>query len=291
MRVSLLDSPGGVFDFGQAVLDTDTIASEAAPDAFTFHWTFGVVALDAQQATDDFVSILFDLEQSGYAAFDNLSIVASDTPGVVDSDTDGVPDDADNCPSTPNPGQEDADDDGGGDACEPCAAPQKGCLRAAKASLELKRSVEPAKDELAVRWANGPPIALAELADPTNDTKYSLCVYDAEGPVIEASVPPGDACPGCLKAVKTAGYKFKDKTGAGGGIVGLLAKSTESRSKLAVKGKGTALDDPAKLPFAEPVTAQVANPDTGLCMEAVFEGPGEVKKNDEALFKAKASSP
>ena len=38
------------------------------------------------------------------------------------ADADGVPDDADNCPATPNPGQEDTDGDGVGDACDNCAA-------------------------------------------------------------------------------------------------------------------------------------------------------------------------
>src|SRR6185369_12965780 len=104
------------FDFSQTELDTATITGEAAPDQWTFHWKYGVVPLDASGATDGHVSILFDLLQSGYAAFDNLSIVASNTSGIVDQDNDGIPDDADNCPDVANPGQEDGNGDGVGDA-------------------------------------------------------------------------------------------------------------------------------------------------------------------------------
>ena len=50
MRVSLLDSPGGSFDFGQTVLDTAELTGVAAPNPWTFVWSYGVVSLNAWNA-------------------------------------------------------------------------------------------------------------------------------------------------------------------------------------------------------------------------------------------------
>jgi hypothetical protein len=81
--IRLLDSPGGVFNWSDAVLDEVTIIGETAPDQWTFHWTNHVVALDASGSTDGNISIVWDLVQSGYGAFDNLIITSSDEEGDV----------------------------------------------------------------------------------------------------------------------------------------------------------------------------------------------------------------
>ena len=65
-----------------------------------------------------------------------------------------------------------------------------------------------------------------------------------------------------------------------------IVKGSESnKSKALVKGKGPNLPDPplGSLPF--PVTAQLVNRETGVCMEGVFN---DAIKNDETQFKAKA---
>ena len=48
-------------------------------------------------------------------------VVGAACAGLDDRDEDGVPDEADNCPDTPNSDQMDTDGDGVGNACQPAA--------------------------------------------------------------------------------------------------------------------------------------------------------------------------
>ncbi len=95
MQVRLYDTPTGAFSFGApgALLDEGDVTGLAAPTPWAFAWKFGVVSLDATAASGSALTIVFDLKQSGYGAFDNLSIVAADSAGVVDRNNDGIPDD------------------------------------------------------------------------------------------------------------------------------------------------------------------------------------------------------
>mgnify|MGYP000024967525 CR=1 FL=1 len=101
MNVSLYESQGAAHNFAAPgkLLAEGTVTGTASPDAWTFNWKYGVVSLDATQATTSHVSVVFDLIQSGYAAFDNLSIVASGTTEVVDRNNDGIADDVVLCPA------------------------------------------------------------------------------------------------------------------------------------------------------------------------------------------------
>jgi hypothetical protein len=99
MRVSLYDTPTGVFDFGApgTLLSQGTAGGVDAPSPWTFAWTYDVVTLDATSVTGGSVTVVFDLLVSGYAAIDNLSIVSSEMPGVVDRNNNGIPDDQEGC--------------------------------------------------------------------------------------------------------------------------------------------------------------------------------------------------
>ncbi len=128
-RLTLYDDPGGSGGLGTGtLLDQQEITGPQGADQWTFNWTHHVVALDGSAATSGTVRLEWDLTQSGYAAFDNLIIAASDTEGGIGTDTDGdgIADEDDNCPNVANADQADANDNGIGDACESddaCADP------------------------------------------------------------------------------------------------------------------------------------------------------------------------
>lgn len=82
-RVSLLDDPSGTVPLTGVALDFADMTGPAGPNPWTFHWTRGSVSLNATGSTTGRVSIVFDLLQSGYGAFDNLIVQASDEPGTA----------------------------------------------------------------------------------------------------------------------------------------------------------------------------------------------------------------
>ena len=92
MHLSVYDSPGGTFSFSLpgTLLDEDTLES-GVPGAtpYTFNWAECATSFDISASFDGNITIVFDLLQSGYAAFDSIEIFSSSSTSSV-SEHDGL---------------------------------------------------------------------------------------------------------------------------------------------------------------------------------------------------------
>ena len=89
-QFSLYDNPTGAVGLGSgAALDIFNVSGTASARN-VFDWTTALGGLDASGSTNGNVILRIDLLSGGYAAIDNLRIVASNTPG----DVGGVPEPA-----------------------------------------------------------------------------------------------------------------------------------------------------------------------------------------------------
>ena len=91
-RLTLFDNPSGRTGLGEGrKLATATVTGTPSPKT-VFEWTSEVVALDGSGATNGKVILQLDLLEGGYAAFDNLRIVASDREGdLLGDDREAAP--------------------------------------------------------------------------------------------------------------------------------------------------------------------------------------------------------
>jgi hypothetical protein len=230
---------------------------------------------------------------------------------VSDLDDDGVLDELDNCPTTPNPTQADADGDKVGDACDAlnavvgsaCAPqPLAGCRtpRAALTStLQIKDKTPDKSDGLTWKWAKGAATTAAELADPSTDAGYALCIYgDTDAtPVLLAELiaAPGGLCKGkpCWKGLGkppgATGYKYNDPDLTPHGLQSINAKpGVDGKAQLTVKGKGANLRKPAVPVAAFPLKVQLQK--SGLCFEVAYDAT-DVVKNEPGLLTLKGPHP
>jgi hypothetical protein len=166
------------------------------------------------------------------------------------------------------------------------AAPDTRCRTAQKSSLNLRDHAGVTKDKLTWKWVKGQATTLAELGDPTATADYTLCVYDANGFLLGARAP-ADAIK--WTAFDSQGYKYIDATRTPTGIrrVFVGADATADRAKASVYGRGNNLPDPPLGNLPLPVTAQLYNEQTGICLEGVYDTV-DVIKNAPDQFKATA---
>jgi hypothetical protein len=81
--IKVVDVPDGNFNIynNYTILDEWTVTGiEPGATPYTFNWSLHNVSFNVSQATNGNVAIIWDLLQSGYAAFDNIRITSSQTP-------------------------------------------------------------------------------------------------------------------------------------------------------------------------------------------------------------------
>ncbi|MGH7790077.1 MAG: hypothetical protein ACRERC_24630, partial [Candidatus Binatia bacterium] len=166
------------------------------------------------------------------------------------------------------------------DGCGSVGQPSNSCTSASKASLKLGNSSNDAVDKVKFLWKGGPALLL-DMGDPTQSTRYELCIYDSRGVQSAMGVPPGAGW-----SSKSTGYRFKDIAAQNDGISLIITKASNlDKAKLKIAGKGVELPDTAAMPLVGPVTAQVYASD-GMCWEAEF-AESSFRRNDTGRFIAK----
>ena len=162
------------------------------------------------------------------------------------------------------------------DACDPqdgcfsTGAPSTSCLSPTKALLKIKDSATNDNgDNIKFLWRGGPSI-IPDMGDPTQTTRYELCVYDDRGVRLAMGVAPGAGWQSVGSPSAPTGYKYKDAAAAQQGVKLVRTKANNlDKARVQLVGKGAAMPDTAGLPLQYPVTAQLYASD-GVCWEAEF---------------------
>jgi hypothetical protein len=162
-----------------------------------------------------------------------------------------------------------------GTACP--SAPATGCSTAAKGKVLIKDSADPTKDKWLWKWKEGSLNAVA-LGDPTAQTDYAFCVYDAGGVVVGGSIFHGAP----EWKVTGSGFSYKDTALSRYGIKTIKLNVDAGSILVKASGANTGI---APLAVTFPLTAQLVNLDSGACWESAF---ATEKTNTASKVVAKA---
>jgi cysteine-rich repeat protein len=168
-----------------------------------------------------------------------------------------------------------------------CPPALQTCRTAQRSLLILEYGSDDGKDKLIWKWRKGAATTPEELADPTTAASYRLCLYagTTSALVAAATVPPDTEH---WRALGDAGFKYTDPARASDGIRTVLVKGgVQNKAKARIKGRGAGLPELAlPIPLPEPITAQLVNTQTGVCLGASYAGAGVIQ-NADGQFKAK----
>jgi hypothetical protein len=177
------------------------------------------------------------------------------------------------------------------DACDPqdgcfsTGTPSNSCTSGTRGLLKIRDSASDSKDGVKFLWRGGPAL-IADMGNPTQTTRYELCIYDNRGVRMAMGVPAGAGWDSIGSPSAPKGYKYKDSSASQDGIklIGTKASNLD-KARFKLSGKGTGLPDNSQLPLQYPVTAQLYASD-GLCWDIQFDQPSTLK-NDAGGFTAK----
>jgi hypothetical protein len=178
------------------------------------------------------------------------------------------------------------------DALLGCQNPVEPAPVCHEAAGKVALALDAPKGKASFSWQKG-SVDFADFGTPTDDTAYTLCVYEAgNAPVVELGVPGGGLCGGkdCWSTVgkpgQESGFRFKDASGANDGVRSVQLKAhAAGKAKLSLQAKGENTPAPALGDgLSAPVTAQLVSSE-GACWGAVFEAD-DLKKNDAERLKA-----
>jgi len=174
--------------------------------------------------------------------------------------------------------------------CPP--APSPTCRLPLNARLKLTKGTASARDKLRWGWRNSAGTTFADFGDPTTQTDYTLCLYDASAasqPLLAADAPADSMCAveECWEVYSAnTVYLYVDGRHVVGGLSLLKLKSPPGGTNLQAKGGGATLGLPA-LPLTPPVRIQLHNGDTATCWEANYP---TATRNDAGVFKAEVDT-
>jgi cysteine-rich repeat protein len=169
-----------------------------------------------------------------------------------------------------------------------CPATPATCREAAPsgALFALKAGFDTTRDAITWKWSRGATgTVLGDFGNPTVDPRgYRLCMYDEGIPRLRGEWRAPAGPPGW--SARPSGYRYKkdDLLPNGLRVVQLKAASDPLRTKLVVKGKGTALALSSP-PFIGAVRVQLHNDDTGLCWNSTFSAP---TRNNAGRYRARS---
>src|SRR4051812_29511804 len=117
---------------------------------------------------------------------------------------------------------------------------QSGCLIASKSRMSLLDQPGQEKDQLLWKWSQGQHVSQTVLADPTQSSEFSLCIYagTAETLIGDVRIPAGPP----WKKLGEKGYGFKGAAPSGASFV-LLKAGDSGQASATVKGRGPGLPD------------------------------------------------